>query len=146
MKSLVIGCGRRPKKGAVNLDMEALPDVDVVHNLEVIPYPFADGEFEYIEAEDVLEHVDNLIGIMQELHRILAPGGTLWIRGPHALYPLQAWRDPTHKRLFVPGTFDNWDPSTRDGKMYGHYFGTGKFKVTREEEKNQGMEYWIVKV
>lgn len=144
--SLVIGCGTRPKVGAVNLDMCALPGVDVVHDLEEVPYPFADASFRYIEAEDVLEHVGNLIAIMDELHRILRPAGMLWIRGPHALYPLQAWRDPTHRRLFVPGSFDGWDPSTKDGKQYGHYFGTAKFKVVKEQEHNQGMEYHLMKL
>lgn len=145
-KRLVIGCGMRPKENAINLDMVALPNVDVVQNLDVFPYPFIDDSFEYIEAEDVLEHVQNIIGVMQELWRILEPEGRLWIRGPHGKYPEQAWRDPTHLRLFVPGTFDNFDPSTRDGKLYGHYFGPGKFKVESEKENNKGMEYILTKV
>lgn len=145
-KKLVIGCGLRPKEGAINLDMVPLKGVTAVHNLDNFPYPFDDEQFEYIEAEDVLEHVENLVSVMQELWTILKFGGKLWIRGPHASYPLQAWRDPTHKRLFVPGSFDMWDPSTADGKHYGHYVGKGKFKVLEEKEVNKGMEYTLQKI
>lgn len=135
----------RPKDNATNLDMIALPGVDVVHDVEN-GLPFPDETFYYIEAEDVLEHVDDIIKVMQEIWRVLKPGGRVWIRGPHGSYPEQAWKDPTHKRLFVPGTFNNWDPTTPDGKHYGHYFGKGKFKVLKEVEINKGMEYTLGKI
>lgn len=144
--NLVIGCGYRPKENSVNLDKFPLAGVDVVHDLEVLPLPFRDESFMRIEAEDVLEHVENIIGIMGELWRILKDDGILWIRGPHAAYPEQAWKDPTHKRLFVPGTFDNWDPSKPDGKHYGYYFGKTHFKVLLEKEVNKGMEYTLQKI
>lgn len=143
---LIIGCGVRTEKGAVNLDMVALPGVDVQHNLDVFPYPFEDDVFEEVIAEDVLEHVDNIVAVMNEIWRIMKKDGTLWIRGPHANYPEQAWRDPTHRRLFVPGTFDNWDPGKPDGKIYGYYFLLAKFKVLEEKENNKGMEYLLKKM
>lgn len=144
-KKLNIGCGKKIDPNYINLDMVKMPGVDVVHDLEIFPYPFADDSLEEIKAIDVLEHVNNIIGIMDELWRILQPGGKLFIRGPHAAYPLQAWRDPTHRRLFVPGTFDNWDPDTRDGKNYGFYFSKAKFKILEEREVNMGMEYILIK-
>lgn len=144
-KILIVGCGHRSEKYAINLDMVDLPGVDVQHNLEVFPYPFEDGQFEEIRAEDVLEHVDNIVGVMNELWRILEVGGTLWIRGPHANYPEQAWRDPTHRRLFVPHSFDQWDPTTEDGKHYGFYCEPAHFLVVAEKEVNKGMEYTLRK-
>lgn len=145
MNKLVVGCGLRPKEHAINLDKCLLPGVDVVHDLENIPYPFDDLTFDYIEAEDVLEHVDQFVEIVNELGRILKVGGTLWVRGPHAGYPLQAWKDPTHKRLFVKESFDNFDPETKDGRWYGHYFGKVKFRVIEAVEVNMGMEYTLIK-
>lgn len=142
---LNLGCGPRDKDGYINLDIADLPGVDVVHNLEVIPYPFKKETFEYIEAEDVLEHVENFVGILDELWRILKVGGTLWVRGPHGAYPMQIWKDPTHRRAFVEESFDYWDPSTDYGKHYG-YYGKAKFKITRKVEKNKGMEFTMVKM
>lgn len=145
MNKLVVGCGRKIKSGAINLDKQAMPGVDVVHDLEVVPYPFDSNTFDMIEAEDVLEHVTDLVAVMEELGRILKVGGTLWIRGPHCNYPEQVWADPTHKRAFAPRSFDNWDPDTYDGRNYGHYFGTVKFRVMDYKEVNKGMEYTLVK-
>lgn len=145
-KKLIIGCGTKSEKGATNLDMVQMPGVDVQHNLDVFPYPFDDNTFDEVNARDVLEHVDNLVGVMNEIWRIMKPGATLWIRGPHGAYPEQVWRDPTHRRAFVPGTFDNWDPKKQDGKLYGYYFLPAKFTVESEAENNKGMEYLLRKI
>ena len=99
MKKLNIGCGRNVKKGYINLDVVRLPGVDVVHDLEKFPYPFDDNTFDLIEASQVLEHVDNLRGVMKELARILKPGGKLKIDVPH-FSSNTAYMDPTHKRFF----------------------------------------------
>lgn len=144
--NLVIGCGNRPKEGSINLDAVKMPGVDVVWDLEKLPLPFPDESFVYIEAEDVLEHIHNMLPLMDELHRILKPNGKLWIRGPHGCYPEQLWKDPTHLRAFVPGSFDNWDPETQLGRDFGHYFSKRKFHVGDEREVNKGMEYVLVKI
>lgn len=43
----------------VNLDRVALPGIDVVHDLDVGPWPFEDGAASSIEAKDVFEHVND---------------------------------------------------------------------------------------
>ena len=40
MKKLHLGCGKVIKKGFINLDSVKLKGVDVVHNLDVYPWPF----------------------------------------------------------------------------------------------------------
>ena len=65
------------------MDFRQVPGVDVVHDLNTFPYPFADNEFDRIEIVHVLEHLDRPFDVMRELHRILAPGGTLLIKVPH---------------------------------------------------------------
>jgi predicted SAM-dependent methyltransferase len=104
VKSLNLGCGTDIRAGWVNLDVAALPGVDVVHDLNRMPLPFADGEFALIHAKDVLEHV-NYVDVLRELHRILRSGGTLEIQVPH-FTSADNYIDPTHIRRFSIRTFD----------------------------------------
>lgn len=103
-KSLNLGCGTDIRDGWVNLDVAALPGVDVVHDLNRLPLPFADGEFAHVYAKDVLEHV-NYVDVLRELHRILRSGGTLAIQVPH-FTSADNYIDPTHIRRFSIRTFD----------------------------------------
>ena len=114
MKSLNLGCGTDIRAGWVNLDVAALPGVDVVHDLNKLPLPFSDGEFEHINAKDVLEHV-HYVDVLRDLFRILRPGGTLAIQVPH-FTSADNFIDPTHLRLFSIRTFDFFvanDPAAR---------------------------------
>jgi len=95
---LNLGCGADVREGYVNLDVAALPGVDVVHDLDVLPLPFDDAVFEAIVCQDVLEHVD-LVGVLRECHRILRPGGAVQIQSPHFTSPA-VYIDPTHRRAF----------------------------------------------
>ena len=56
----------------------------------------------------VLEHVgatfDGFAGIMRELYRVIAPGGTIEIHVPHYRHDTW-WSVPTHVRAFTPLTF-----------------------------------------
>lgn len=173
-KLLVVGCGLRPKAGAVNLDCVALPGVDVVFDLDTLgqpqtywyasrqeemfvdgtaltwdtgalhgigKLPFHDGRFDRIEAEDVLEHVADPVAVIQELGRVLRPGGVLWVRGPDCRYPEIVWADLTHRRAFALRTFDGFCPDTYDGQHYGYYHGPIKFKMMKIEERNKGLEF-----
>jgi SAM-dependent methyltransferase len=51
----------------------------------------------------VLEHLDDTISTMNEIHRILKPGGIAIIRFPYYLHP-NAWVDPTHKKCLTEDT------------------------------------------
>jgi SAM-dependent methyltransferase len=104
LTSLNLGCGTDIRPDCVNLDRAALPGVDVVHDVAIIPFPFPAERFQRIVCQDVLEHID-LIPTMRELHRILAAGGTLEIRVPHFTCP-NTYNDPTHVRAFSVETFN----------------------------------------
>ena len=60
-------------KGYINLDLFAVPGVDIAADAEQLPFP--DGIFDRIECDAVLEHVRNPERVMLELERVLAPGG-----------------------------------------------------------------------
>jgi SAM-dependent methyltransferase len=83
MKKLNLGCGIDYKEGYVNVDFHSHIQIDVQHDLNSIPYTFADGEFDFILASHVLEHLDRPFVVMQELHRILKKDGILQVKVPH---------------------------------------------------------------
>jgi SAM-dependent methyltransferase len=73
------GAGRNPE-GYINLDLFALPGVDVAGDAEHLP--FASGIFQCIECDAVLEHVRDPDQVMRELGRALAQGGHLHVVVP----------------------------------------------------------------
>ncbi len=80
---LNLGCGERKKSGYVNVDWKPGLAPEVLHDLNIFPYPFSDNFADLIEADHILEHLDKPFFIMKELHRILKPGGSLKIKVPH---------------------------------------------------------------
>lgn len=99
-----IGCGRNKEVlWATGVDRFPYEGVDVVCDLEK-ELSFADAEIDHVFAIHVLEHIHNLSGLMNEIHRVLKPGGVL-----HALVPnaacINAAADPTHVRFFNQKTF-----------------------------------------
>lgn len=102
---LDVGCGPAKWPGATGIDWLAYPGVDVVHNLEQLPWPLPAASFDAILSRDSLEHVSDVVGTMNEFHRLLAPNGRLVIVTPHVAHP-SSFRDPTHKQHFTLGTFD----------------------------------------
>ncbi|HXP51710.1 MAG TPA: methyltransferase domain-containing protein, partial [Bacteroidia bacterium] len=83
MKKLNLGCGIDYREGFVNVDFHSHIKIDVQHDLNIVPYPFKDEEFDFILASHVLEHLDKPFVIMKELHRILKKDGKLHLKVPH---------------------------------------------------------------
>ena len=81
------------------------PDVkpDIVWDLENLPYPLAESEFDEIHAYEVLEHVGKqgdwrfFFAQFDEFARILKPGGLMCITAPNSPDPW-VWGDPGHTR------------------------------------------------
>jgi ubiquinone/menaquinone biosynthesis C-methylase UbiE len=80
--NLNLGCGFNKKDGFVNVDAYDICRPDVVHDLNVFPYPWEDASVDHIDIWHVLEHLDDWWGAFLECTRILKPGGTLDIRVP----------------------------------------------------------------
>jgi SAM-dependent methyltransferase len=76
--------------------------VDVVHDLNILPLPFPDERFDEIRCESILEHVQ-YIPLLSEIHRILRPGGKVFVMVPHFSSP-SAFEDPQHIRYFTSKT------------------------------------------
>jgi ubiquinone/menaquinone biosynthesis C-methylase UbiE len=104
IRRLNIGCGRTIKKGFVNLDWKKIEGIDMVHNLNKYPWPFKDNSFDFVLAAHVLEHLDDPMRAMKELHRIVRERGVVEIHLPH-FASISAYIDPTHKHFFSVNSF-----------------------------------------
>jgi len=78
--NLYVGGAGRRVEGYLNLDLFALPGVDVAADAHALPFPSA--LFTRIECDAVLEHVANPAVVLCELVRVLAPGGYLHLVTP----------------------------------------------------------------
>lgn len=97
---LDLGAGtRRRAPNVINLEIESLPDVDVIADGHALP--FRNGCFDAVISEAVLEHVRAPNRVVAEIHRVLKPGGTLCIAVPF----LQGFHASPHdyQRWTVPG-------------------------------------------
>lgn len=150
---LHLGAGTAAKyhKDWTNLDFLDGPDIDVVHNLNNYPWPFEDNSAEHIKAIDLIEHLPTHIGdtstmllFIEECHRILKPGGMLFITTPH-WQSKNLWIDFTHVRGFDERSFDYFDPQTDLGRDYG-YYSDCKFQVIAARTPNDNVEFTMVKI
>lgn len=120
-RTLDIGCGWRKTPGAVGMDVLAESAADVVADLNE-RWPFPDGRFDRIFANHVLEHVPDVIHVIDEAWRVLTPGGVLIARGPHFSSAHLVWSDPTHRRGLSAAMFLHFQPGTI------HPYGRGRFE------------------
>jgi SAM-dependent methyltransferase len=123
---LLIGCGNSrdkritvpgvPEKfdNPITLDLDPDSGCDVVHDLCVVPYPFADNQFDEIHAYEVLEHCGQqgdwrmFFAQFNEFWRIIKPNGYMMGTVPMWDSPW-AWGDPGHTRILSAETFSYLD-------------------------------------
>jgi predicted SAM-dependent methyltransferase len=105
MKILDVGCGINKFEKSIGIDNSDNSLADVIHDLNVFPYPFPDDEFDLVYCRDVLEHLDNIMSVMTEIYRILKPAGMLKIVTPHYTSD-NSYTDPTHRHHFSVRSFD----------------------------------------
>jgi len=109
---LNIGCGKTRIPGSIGLDCVKIDDyVDVVHDLDLVPYPFANNYFDEVHMYHVLEHLHNPVEKIGEVHRILKPEGILYLRVPH-FSSMGAFTDITHVRPFGYFSFEIFTKSS----------------------------------
>ena len=96
---LNLGCGNKHLPNAINLDITPDTNPDVVHDLNQRPWPFPDNHFKEVVIYDVIEHVDDVIACMEEVHRVCKSGAIVRITVPH-FSCANAFTDPTHRHYF----------------------------------------------
>ncbi len=138
-----LGCGRSPLEGWVNVDIAPLPGVDVVADLETCrtqPLPFPDNAVSELQMSHVLEHIDDTLALMQELHRIAEPGAHLTIRSPYGSSD-DADEDPTHRHRFFMNSFGYFSQPLYWRADYGYRGDWGEPTITLvvRQSENAGL-------
>ena len=150
MTVLELGAGANPLPLAdVHHDKETHEGyIDIAWDLDVLPWPWENEEFEIVWAVDVMEHLKVDVNVwLGECWRILQPGGLLEMRVPAWDHPL-SYRDPTHQRVFHEESFFYWDPRTNLWQDFGrYYFPEGRWWNVRDHfmEAND-LRFTLVKL
>lgn len=128
MKILDLGCGNKKYPGAIGIDINPLTDADIIHDLNSVPYPFEDSFFDEVIVDNVIEHLHNVILIMEELSRISKQGATIKVIVPY-FRSKWAYIDPTHRHFFTVDSFAYFDPDHIISKLYK--YSPVRFKVKK---------------
>jgi SAM-dependent methyltransferase len=114
---LDLGCGNRKKEGSIGIDCNPDSMADVIHDLDRFPYPFGDSTFDVVIADNIMEHLDDIIGVLRELYRITKPHGELVITVPY-FHSKWAYIDPTHRHFFTSESFSYFDVNHEFYRIY----------------------------
>lgn len=133
-KILNLGCGTTRIPESIGVDYVKLENyVDIVHDLDLVPYPFDGDSIDEIHFYHVLEHLHEPIKKLEELHRILKPGGVLHMRVPH-FSSMGAFTNMTHLRPFGYTSFDIFDKNN-----WNHYYTGVEFNILSKSIKYFGL-------
>lgn len=100
---LNLGCGNDYLEGWLNIDISVKSKADLVYDLSK-GIPLADNSVIQIKAQHFLEHIQDIIYMMNEIWRVCINGAKVYIEVPHQS-SLMAFADPTHKRIFNEESF-----------------------------------------
>lgn len=154
---LDIACGQHKQAGFVGVDISPCEGVDIVYDLEQFPWTFAeDNSVDEAFVSHYIEHTKDLIKFMNELHRILKPGGKVTMVAPYYT-SIRCWQDPTHTRAISEATFLYYNQDWLKQNGLDHYPITANFDFNfgyslDEEYENKADEvkqfairhYWNV--
>ena len=115
--TLDLGCGQNKRPGAVGVDLNRDTAADVVAHIDRGSLPFRDDSFDKVWAVHVIEHVENVISAIEELHRLTRAGGAIVIETPHYT-DFSSFCDPTHRWHLNTFSFRYF---TGDDAGFGYY-------------------------
>lgn len=142
-----LGCSDAQVPGFIGIDRWEPPwaTADNFGRVDLdAPWPFEDGSAEHIRAHDIIEHLSDKTHTMNEIHRVLKPGGTVEIVVP-TTDGRGAWQDPTHKSWWNRNSFFYYEHGNPHLERFKEAYGiTARFKVAFE--RNQSLDDGVTKL
>jgi predicted SAM-dependent methyltransferase len=118
---LDIACGQVKQDGWVGIDLCALAGVDLVHDLNEVPWPIDSGAADEARCSHYFEHVPRLLRprFMSEVWRVLAPGGKILLQTPLGLH--RQFQDFSHAWPVFPESYQYFDRNWLTANRLDHY-------------------------
>jgi predicted SAM-dependent methyltransferase len=120
---LDLACGQSKTEGFFGLDIYPGDGTDpnrAMVDLEQFPWPVESNSAEEIVCNHYVEHTPDLMKFMNEVYRILKPGGKIKVVCPY-YNSVRCWQDPTHKRAISEASFLYFNKQWRDTNKLDHY-------------------------
>lgn len=119
--NLDLGCGSHKQKGFVGSDKRDLPGVDLVFDIEVLPWPIPNNSVDKLLMSHVLEHMKPWlsIDILNEMWRVMHPEGQALVAVPYA-GSFGYYQDPTHCNPWNEASWAYFDPA-HPSRLYTIY-------------------------
>lgn len=83
LKILDLGCGKKKRAGSIGVDYSDRHNADIIHDLNIFPYPFESNSIDQIYLDNVLEHLEQPMRVMEEIYRITKAGGKVKVIVPY---------------------------------------------------------------
>jgi SAM-dependent methyltransferase len=139
---LDLACGNSKREGFVGVDISLDTQADYLCNLDEYPWKLRkitraeDGSVKEVEFDagkvidddsvfeihcsHFIEHVADIKAFMEEIYRILIPGGRVTFYAPY-YSSVRAMQDYTHKRFISEATFLYFNKKWMDTNKLQHY-------------------------
>jgi ubiquinone/menaquinone biosynthesis C-methylase UbiE len=127
---LNLGAGTSPRDGFYSVDRIDAPSVDIVADLNQPLDLLPDNCVRDLYSQHALEHIDRVIPLLKEIHRLTLPEGSIEIVVPHFTNPY-GYSDPTHVHFF--GLYSMYyfvDPRDQPQRKVPAFYSDVRFHVT----------------
>ena len=94
------------------------------------PLPFADNSVDEVIADYLMEHIVNLVPLMEELYRVCEKDAKIVFKVPY-FKSTAAFKDPTHVRFFTERTFEYFDKRYTEDHRLPEYQLKCDFRVEK---------------
>lgn len=140
-KLIDLGCGDKHLQASVEengLSYFGL-DIDTI-DFEKEPLPFEDNSIRLAVSLAVLEHIQDPSFFISEIHRVLEPGGLIYLSTPNFQIDYKNfYNDPTHVRPYTPESIEMIlkihgfkEPNTFPGlRCKPRWFYEGKYRFLK---------------
>ena len=126
---LDLGSGRMPQPGYFGVDLPSSGCTDIWADLNEALDKIPNRCVDRIYTRHTLEHVENILLVMEEIHRIVAKDAVIDIIVPH-FSNVYGYSDVTHRRLFgVYSMFYFSNVEHQPQRKVPSYYSNARFQV-----------------